>query len=153
MQISDFLSPDDVIADAPEPGKERLLRALSRRAAGALGRMDDLVASKILERESLGSTGLGGGIAVPHARLDGLAQPYGVCVRLRKAIEFDAIDGRPVDIVFLLLLPAAATSDPLGALASVARKLRDQAVVTALRAAADGAAMYRVLADSQPEPG
>jgi PTS system nitrogen regulatory IIA component len=145
MQIKDFLSPDDVIADAVEQDKDRLLRRLSAQAAARLGNDADLIFAKVLERERLGSTGLGDGIAIPHARIQGLAGPLGVCARLKRGIDFDAIDGKPVDIVFLLLLPVAATADPLGAIASVARKLRDKATATAIRGAKDDQDVYQAL--------
>jgi nitrogen PTS system EIIA component len=99
----------------------------------------------LLQREQLGSTGTGGGIALPHARLVGVDKPFGMLVRLAKPIDFDAIDGKPVDIAFLLLLPAGAQGEQLNALASVARKLRDAEVLRTVRGARDGNALYEAL--------
>jgi PTS system nitrogen regulatory IIA component len=109
-----------------------------------------LISTELLKRENLGSTGTGGGVAVPHARLPDLKQPFGTLVRLKHAIDFDAIDGNPVDIVFLLLLPAEPPGDALNALASVARRLRDPESLRRLRGAADDAELYRAI-QSGPE--
>jgi PTS system nitrogen regulatory IIA component len=101
-----------------------------------------LVRGEILKREQLGCTGIGGGIAIAHARLQNLKKPFGSLVRLRKPIDYDAIDGDPVDIVFLLLLPAGPAGDQLNALASTARKLRDRDTLARVRGAPDAHAMY-----------
>jgi PTS system nitrogen regulatory IIA component len=97
------------------------------------------------KREELGSTGMGGGVAIPHARFHHLRKPFGMLVRLKKPIEFDAVDGKRVDTVALLLLPDVHEGERLGALACFARKLRDPVVMTALRRALDGAEIYRSL--------
>jgi PTS system nitrogen regulatory IIA component len=145
MQIADFLSPDDALCDVRAADKDRLLRELTGRAASALRLDAAALADAIAQRERLGSTGMGDGIAIPHARIAGLSKPFGVLARLRRAIDFAAIDGQPVDIVFLLLLPSAAHGEQLTALASVARRLRDAQVTADLRDAADGAALYRTI--------
>jgi PTS system nitrogen regulatory IIA component len=145
MQISDFLSPANVLPDVRTPNKARLLQELSGWAASACQLDAGLVSGEIMKRERLGSTGLGEGIAIPHARIDGLGKPFGVLARLHNAIDFAAIDGKPVDIVFFLLLPAKAQGEQLTALASVARKLRDSEVISNLRRAADGSQVYRVV--------
>ena len=145
MDIKDFLAPADVLVDVRAPDKNRLLADLSRRAAARVGLHEDLVAREILKRETLGSTGTGGGIAIPHARFSEIAKPFGLLARVRKAIAFEAIDGEPVDVVFLLLLPAAAGSEQLNALASVARRLRQPEVVAAIRQAPDAVAAYEAL--------
>ena len=108
LDIKDFLAPADVIVDMHAADKEQLLRELSQRAAAALGVDAEFVAAEILKREELGSTGMGEGIAIPHARIPKLDKPFGILVRLKKAIDFAAIDEQPVDLVFLLLLPGAA---------------------------------------------
>jgi PTS system nitrogen regulatory IIA component len=146
MQISDFLSPANVLPDVRTPSKERLLQELSGWAASACQLDVSLVSSEIMKRERLGSTGLGEGIAIPHARFDGLNKPFGVLARLHDAIDFAAIDGHPVDIVFFLLLPAKAKGEQLTALASVARKLRDPAVLSRLHEAADSAGLFDAIA-------
>ena len=145
MQIADFLSPDDTLCNVRAADKDRLLRELTGRAANALRLDAAALADAIAQRERLGSTGMGDGIAIPHARIAGLSKPFGLLARLRRAIDFAAIDGQPVDIVFLLLLPSAARGEQLTALASVARRLRDAQVTADLRDAADGAALYRAI--------
>ena len=145
MQIADFLSPDDTLCNVRAADKDRLLRELTGRAASALRLDAAALADAIAQRERLGSTGMGDGIAIPHARIAGLSKPFGLLARLRRAIDFAAIDGQPVDIVFLLLLPSAARGEQLTALASVARRLRDAQVTADLLDAADGAALYRAI--------
>ena len=145
MNIKDFLSPDQALIDVRASGKAGLLRELSGRAAVALDVAADRIASELLKREELGSTGTGGGVAVPHARMAEVTRPFGILARLKNPIDFDAIDSQHVDIVFLLLLPIAPAGDQLQALASVARKLRDPSSVQRLRRAADAAELYRAI--------
>jgi len=155
MEIEDFLSPADIVVDARFADKEALLRDLSSRAAARLDLNGDEVAREILKREELGSSGTGGGIAIPHARLPDVERPFGVLARLRKAIAFDAIDGAPVDIVLLLLLPASANGkqvNPLAALACSARRLRDTVTVREIRKENDGAEIYRSLVAGSAKP-
>src|SRR5215831_1538501 len=142
MEIKDFLLPTDALIKATASDKRRLIQELAARAASFLNLAPDRICVELLKRESLGSTGTGGGVAIPHARIANLKKPFGTLVRLKHAIDFDAIDGKPVDIVFLLLLPAQS-GDPLNALASVARKLRDPVSVQRLRSAADDASFTR----------
>jgi nitrogen PTS system EIIA component len=145
MAIADFLSPPDVMVDVDVVDKAQLLRELSKRAAASTKLDRDTVSMAILKRESLGSTGTGGGIAIPHARFPGLKKPFGFLTRLKKAIDFDAIDDRPVDIVFLLLLSADREGEQLKALASVARSLRNSETVAGLRRAKDKLEAYRTI--------
>jgi PTS system nitrogen regulatory IIA component len=145
MKISDFLSSADVTTDVAAPDKQKLLEELARRAGLAVDVLPALVLSELLKREELGSTGMGGGVALPHARFHQVDKPLGILVRLRKPIDFDAVDGKPVDTVALLLLPDAPDGDRLGALACIARKLRDPVIMAALRRARDGAEIYRAL--------
>jgi PTS system nitrogen regulatory IIA component len=145
MQIADFLASDNVLCDVRASDKERLLGELTGRVANALRLDAASLADAIAKREQLGSTGMGDGIAIPHARIAALSKPFGVLARLRRPIDFAAIDGRPVDIVFLLLLPATPPGEQLTALASVARKLRDAETVARLRRARDAAEMYRAV--------
>jgi PTS system nitrogen regulatory IIA component len=148
MDAKDFLAPADALIELRAADKAELLHALSRRAAASLQLDGDHVAHCLVQREELGSTGMGGGIAIPHARIDDVARPFGIVARLRKAIDFDAIDGQPVDLVFLLLLPKSPGGDQLNALASVARRLRDPDAVLALRRAPDGAALHRAMVEA-----
>jgi nitrogen PTS system EIIA component len=147
MNITDFLSPQYAI-DLRVADKARLLHELARRAATALGLPAEDISEALQKREALGSTGTGGGIAFPHARLPGVNKPFGMLVRLAKAIEFDAIDGRPVDIICLLPLPANPQGEQLNALACAARTLREPETVRNLRRAGDAAALYRAAAKS-----
>ena len=142
MNIKAFLSPSDVTIGVEACDKSTLLKNLSSRAAGALGLAPDAVTNQIERRDDLGSTGIGGGVSIPHARLREVRKPFGLLARLREPIDFEAIDGQPVDIVFLLLLPAASQLAQLNALAAVARKLRDPEVLRKLREAASTTALY-----------
>jgi PTS system nitrogen regulatory IIA component len=114
-----------------------LLRELARRAGPAVGVEAQAVLDALLARESLGSTGLGHGIAVPHARIAGVGRLFGMFARLEKPIDFAAIDEQPVDLVFLLLIPSGAGNEHLAALAAVSRRLRDKDVLRQLRAQKD----------------
>lgn len=142
MRISDLLSPADVMIDVRAPNKRLLLQELATKTANSLGLDTDQVAPYLLKREELGSTGIGRGVAIPHARLPDLQRPYGVLAKLRKPIEFDAIDGQAVDIVFVLLLPAAEEDGQLGALALVARTLRPSENLVRLRRAKNTSELY-----------
>ena len=146
MNIADFLSPNDVMVDLAAADKQKLLSALARKAGAIVDVRPERVLAELEKREELGSTGVGGGVALPHARFEQVSKPVGVFVRLRKPIDFDAVDGEPVDIVFLLLLPQTPDADTLGALASIARKLRKPEIAKALRGARNGAEIYRTLA-------
>jgi PTS system nitrogen regulatory IIA component len=142
MDIKEFLSPSDTLVDVRASDKARLLRELARRAAATLDLAPERIAAEILKREELGSTGTGGGVALPHARIQGLNRSFGILARLNKAIDFEAIDGRPVDLVFLLLLPANPVGEQVKALAAVARRLRDPACLRHLRSASGAASLY-----------
>jgi PTS system nitrogen regulatory IIA component len=145
MKISDLLSPTDVMIDVRTSNKQRLLREFAAKAADSLGLNVDQIAPYLLKREKLGSTGIGRGVAIPHARLPDLQRPYGVLAKLKQPIEFDAIDGQPVDIVFVLLLPAAEDGQ-LGALALVARALRPPENLARLRSAKNASELYSAIA-------
>jgi PTS system nitrogen regulatory IIA component len=145
MKVSDFLSSADVTIDTAIADKQKLLEELARRAATVVDLQPTLILAELQKREELGSTGMGGGVAIPHARFHHLHKAFGMLVRLKKPIEFDAVDGKPVDTIALLLLPDVREGERLGALACFARKLRDPIVMTALRRARDGAEIYRSL--------
>src|ERR1700688_187282 len=146
MKISDLLSQADVMFDVRATNKRLLLQELAAKAAASLGLNVERIAPYLLKREELGSTGIGRGVAVPHARLPDLQRPYGIFAKLKQGIEFDAIDGQPVDIVFVLLLPAAAENEALGALALVARMLRSPENLVRLRSAKDAPGLYSEIA-------
>jgi len=143
MKISDLLSPTDVMIDVRHSQKALLMQELAAKAAASLGRPVDQVASYLLKREDLGSTGIGKEIAIPHARLPDLQRPHGLLAKLKQEIEFDAIDGQAVDIVFVLLLPAAVEND---ALALVARTLRSPETLARLRRAKSMSELYSAIA-------
>jgi nitrogen PTS system EIIA component len=146
MKISDLLSPTDVMLDVRATSKRALLQEFGAKAATNLGLPVDQVAPLLLKREELGSTGIGKGVAIPHVRLPGVQRPYGLLARLRQPIEFDAIDGQAVDIVFVLLLPDNAESGQLGALALVARTLRPPENLARLRGAKTASELYAAIA-------
>jgi nitrogen PTS system EIIA component len=148
MKISDFLSPADVALDVRESDKTRLLQQLSSQAAAKVGLSANEVCTQIIKREELGSTGVGNGVALPHARLQGLTTPFGVFARLRHGIDFEAIDSQPVNIVFLLLLPDGTGASQLNALASVARALRDPETLQRIRSAADRDSLFQAIVDA-----
>ena len=133
--------------------KSQLLRELSERAAKLLAIDTQTILDALRSREMLGSTGVGHGIALPHARVAGLEQFFGLFARLERAINFDAIDDRPIDLVFLLLIPEQAGDDHLAALACVSRRLRDRGVADGLRAAKTSAELYDVLTVPVPAAG
>jgi PTS system nitrogen regulatory IIA component len=142
MKIEALLTPQSTIAELRAADKARLLQELAARAAPAVGLSAERIEQELMKREALGSTGVGGGVAIPHARLPELGRAFGVLAHLKKPIDFDAIDQKPADVVFLLLTPAADTGDHLNALAAVARKLREPERLKEMRAAETDAALY-----------
>ena len=147
MKISEFLSPADVLIDLQLSDKRQVLQELARRAANSLDLPADTITAEILKREELGSTGTGGGIAIPHARIQSLIKPFGLLARLKQPIDFGAIDGQPVDLIFLLLLPMAAKANPFGALASAARRLRTPEALVELRRAHNASEVYSAMVE------
>jgi PTS system nitrogen regulatory IIA component len=142
MKIGDFLSNTDVLIGVSASDKDRLLRQLSFHAANELGLDPSKVSEAIAKREALGSTGVGNGVAIPHARVSNLKKPFGLLARLRHSIDFQAVDDQPVDIVFMLLIPDAADSAQLNALACIARKLRDVETLRDVRRAGDRESLF-----------
>jgi len=151
VEIADLLpGPDAVLACVKASGKKSLLAELAAKAA-PLFRLDERrLFDRLLERERLGSTGIGGGVAIPHGRMPGLDKPMGLFARLGHPVDFDSIDERPVDIVFLLLAPEGAGADHLKALARVSRLLRDRGLVEKLRATDKADALYALLVETLP---
>ena len=143
MHIKDFLSPSDVIIDLRASNKTSILQELARRAAAVLKLPADTISAELSKREQLGSTGMGDGIAIPHARVAGVKSPFGMLARLKEPIDFEAVDGQPVDLVFLLLGPSAPQGEQLNVLACVARKLRAPGTLEELRGANDSQELYR----------
>jgi PTS system nitrogen regulatory IIA component len=148
MDIKDLLLPTHALINVRATDKTSLIRDLSARTAASLDLPAERISDELLKREALGSTGTGGGIAIPHARIPELKKPFGMLVRLQNLLDFNAIDGNPVDILFLVLLPAYSQKDPLNTLASVTRKLRNPETVQRLRRAADGSELHRAMVES-----
>ncbi len=147
MDIKDFLSASHVTINVVAHDKAGLLKELAARAAAALDLPAELLAEELAKRDELGSTGIGNGVAIPHARLRQVKRPFGFLVRLVKPIAFDAIDRQPIDLAFLIVLPAASQLEQLNALAAVARKLRDTAVLQRLRSAATDHDLYSAVVE------
>ncbi|MGO9701194.1 MAG: PTS sugar transporter subunit IIA [Xanthobacteraceae bacterium] len=118
---------------------------MAHKASSSVDIPPDRILSELSKREELGSTGVGGGVALPHARFHQIDKPFGILLRLRKPIDFDAVDGKPVDTICLLLLPETQAGDQLGALACIARTLRDPATIAAVRGARNSSQIYDVL--------
>jgi nitrogen PTS system EIIA component len=148
VDISDLIAPEGVMTAASASGKAQLLRVLSQTAGKALGIDPRVVLRALQAREELGSTGVGQSVAIPHCTLPGLGRFFGLFARLTRPIEFQAIDGQPVDLVFLLLIPEQAGKDHLTALALISRCLRDRETAARLRAAADEVELYQILTGS-----
>lgn len=147
MELSDLVSPDAVLASVKASGAKQALQEIGRSAAAAYGVDCRIVTDGLLAREKLGSTAMGNGVAIPHARIPGLEQIVGIVARLEKPVDFDAADGQGVDLMFTLLAPEEAGADHLRALARVSRLLRDDAVLVKLRSSADPEALYALLTD------
>lgn len=143
--LSDLLSPDAIAAGLSLTSKKALFQQLGAIAARAYGLDAKQVNDALAAREKLGSTGFGGGVAIPHGKLEGLRQVLGVFVRLEKPIDFAAVDEMPVDLVFMLLSPVGAGAEHLKALARVSRLLRDRAVTAKLRGSGSADALYALM--------
>jgi PTS system nitrogen regulatory IIA component len=151
MEISDLLQPEAVISGLKVSSKKHALQELSKHAAQITGVNDRRIFETLLERERLGTTGVGNGIAIPHGKLADFKRLYGVFARLDKPIDFDAIDEQPVDLIFLLLAPEGAGADHLKALARVSRLLRDASVCEKLRGADTADGLYMLLTQSEAQ--
>ena len=145
MEIADILTPEGIVPNLKATSKKQALQKLAHRAQNLTGLEDRRISAVLLERERLGTTGVGVGIAIPHGKFAELDQLYGLFARLEHAIDFDSIDDQPVDLIFVLLAPEDAGADHLKALARVSRLLRDQAVCAKLRNAHDPDALYAML--------
>ncbi len=153
MELADLLTPDRVVVGLRAGDKGQLLHELSRRAAGALEMPVHPVLAALLAREQLGSTGLGRGFALPHARVEGVTQFFGLFARLGRPVAFQAIDEKPVDLVFLLLIPPLAGAEHVAALAAISRPLRDPDFAVQLRKAETAEALWALLAGASGRGG
>ncbi len=145
MPLTDILTPQSVLASVKAVSKKQLLQELSAFAAVHSGLAESDVYEALLQRERLGSTGIGHGVAIPHGKLPKLNRLIGIFARLEKPVDFDALDGQQVDLVFLLLAPEGAGADHLKALSRVARALRDPAIAQKLRKSHDASALFALL--------
>jgi PTS system nitrogen regulatory IIA component len=147
MEIADLLTLRGVMPQLRVSNKKAALQEIARRAASMTGVAERQIYEVLAERERLGSTGIGRGIAVPHGKLADLSRLYGLFARLDRPIPFEAIDNQPVDLVFALLAPAVAGAEHLRALARVSRLLRDSAICQKLRGTDNADALYALLTD------
>lgn len=143
--LTDLVAPNAILPALKVNNKKQALHELATRAAALTGQSERAIFEVLLQREKLGSTAIGNGIAIPHGKMPNLNQLFGLFARLDRPIDFAALDGQPVDLIFLLLAPEGAGADHLKALARVARLLRDPGVAHKLRASQDAEALYAVL--------
>jgi PTS system nitrogen regulatory IIA component len=149
MEFSEFMTPECVIASLRATSKKQALQELAKKAAEISGADERQILEVVMERERLGTTGVGNGIAIPHGKLPGLKRLFGVFARLEKPIDFESIDEQPVDLIFLLLAPEGAGADHLKALARVSRLLRDRQMREKLRGSETREALYALLVEQQ----
>jgi nitrogen PTS system EIIA component len=153
MKLSDLIAPENVVVGLRVADKAAALRTLSAKAAAATGLGADTILAALQKRETLGSTGLGRGFAVPHARMEALAGFFCLFARLARPIDFAAIDDQPVDLLCLLLIPDRAGNDHVAALAAIARQMRPDSALADLRRARTTDAIYaRLIQDTSPQP-
>jgi nitrogen PTS system EIIA component len=145
MEIVDLISTESVVSNLHATSKKQALQDLARRAADLAGLEERAVFDVLIERERLGTTGVGNGIAIPHGKLSNLDKLYGLFARLERPVDFNAIDEKPVDLIFLLLAPESAGADHLKALARVSRLLRDSSICEKLRGTETSDALYALL--------
>lgn len=148
MEINDLISLESIVANLRATSKKQALQDLARRAAEVTGEPERAIFEVLIERERLGTTGVGNGIAIPHGKLPGVDRLYGFFARLETPIDFDAIDEQPVDLICLLLAPESAGADHLKALARVSRLLRDRPICEKLRGSDTAEAIYALLTES-----
>ena len=149
LDIADILDPRAVVASLRAANKKQALQEIARRAAEITGEAERAIFEVLIERERLGTTGVGAGIAIPHGKLSGLKRLYGLFARLETPINFESIDEQPVDLIFLLLVPGGAGADHLKALARVSRLLRDRTVCEKLRGSESAEALYALLTENE----
>ncbi len=147
MDVSDLISPDAVFDDLKARSKKQALQELADAAAKIVGQPSRDIFDVLLQRERLGSTGIGQGVAIPHGKLARLDRIHGLFAHLKNPIDFDAVDDEPVDTIFLLLAPEGAGADHLKALARISRLLRDGPTLHKLRNAHDRSALYAILTE------
>jgi PTS system nitrogen regulatory IIA component len=149
MELSKFLLPEAIIADARAGSKKRVLQDAAKLAAQAYGLPETKILAALQARELLGPTGMGNGVAIPHARLPEIEQVSGVFLHLESPVDFGAVDRQPVDLVFALFAPESAVTEHLKSLARVSRTLRNAATCEKLRSTRDAAALYSILLENE----
>ena len=149
MEIRDLVTTDSIVANLKATSKKQALQMLAAHAANICGQHERAIFDVLMERERLGTTGVGNGIAIPHGKLPTLETLFGVFARLEKPVDYQAIDERPVDLIFILLAPELAGADHLKALARVSRLLRDKSVCNKLRDTNSARALYTILTESK----
>ena len=145
MPLTDLVAPQAVVPALKVNSKKQAIQELAARAAGLTGQNERDILEILQQRERLGSTGIGNGVAIPHGKLAKVKRIFGIFARLDRPIEFEALDGAPVDLMFLLVAPESAGADHLKALAQVARMFRDASLTAKVRATRDASALYSVL--------
>ncbi len=148
MEINELISAQSVIPNLRASSKKQALQDLARRAAGITGLHERAIFDVLMERERLGTTGVGNGIAIPHGKMTNLDRLYGLFARLENSVDFQSIDEQPVDLIFLLLAPESVGADHFKALARVSRLLRDGSVCEKLRGTNDAEALFALLTGS-----
>ena len=151
MEINDLLVPEGVVANLKATSKKQALQDLAKRAAEVSGLHERAIFDVLMERERLGTTGVGNGIAIPHGKLASLDRLHGLFARLEQPIDFHAIDERPVDLIFVLLAPENAGADHLKALARISRLLRNNGICDKLRGTDSAEALFAILTESQED--
>jgi PTS system nitrogen regulatory IIA component len=145
MPLNDLVAPNAILPALKVNSKKQVLQEIAARAAVLTGQNERTIFDVLMQREKLGSTAVGNGIAIPHGKMAGLTRLFGLFARLNRPVDFEALDNQPVDLVFLLLAPEGAGADHLKALSRIARLLRDQTVTHKLRATQDAESLYAVL--------
>lgn len=147
MTLEGIIDKQSVLASVKAQNKKQLLLELAQAMASHVAVDYRIIFETLLKREKLGSTGIGQGIAIPHGKIPSLRQVYGLFARLSQPVSFDAVDGQPVDLVFVLLAPEDAGADHLKALARISRMLRDSTVVEKLRGTESAESLYSILTE------
>ncbi len=145
MEITNLISLDSIVPDLKTSSKKQTLQELAQYAEKIIPQNHHDILDVLLERERLGTTGVGHGVAIPHGKFPDLDRPYGLFARLEHPVDFESLDDQPVDLIFLLLVPETAGADHLKALAKVSRTLRDKAICEKLRGSEGGDAIYAIL--------
>lgn len=152
MDVSDLITPEAVVVNLHAGSKKQALQELAARASNLTAVDQRLIFDTLLDRERLGSTGVGQGIALPHGRFEQVKEIFGLFARLSKPVDFESVDGKPVDLIFVLLVPEAAGANHLKALARISRLLRTKTLCAKLRGARDPDAVYSLLCETADAP-